>query len=82
MGKELVRLALVAETVLAVWTAYVAYRWFRVSRTEFGPFADLVPFKGAFDVVVVPWLFGLAVIPACWVVLSVADRVSKRHNAK
>ncbi len=81
MRRSLVRLAVVAEAALALWAAFVTYRWLDASRTDFGSFSDLVPFKGAFAVVVAPWLFALAVIPVCWIALAVFERLARGSNS-
>lgn len=80
MRNFIVSLALVAETALIVWTGYVLYRWWRVT-SDLDPnnrFADLVPYYGDFDAIVAPWLAASAIIPACFVVIGVAEWLRHR----
>jgi hypothetical protein len=56
-------LALIGETCLAFWAAYVFYRW-NFNQTPAG-FLNFSPYAGRFETVVTPWLFLLIPIPAC-----------------
>ena len=74
MRLAIVSLALIAETVLVVATAYVFYRWSVANAGPQTPFSDLIPYWGAFARVVAPWIAACVVIPACALVLTVARR--------
>jgi len=62
-------LALLGETCLAIWAAYVFYRW-HFNQTPAG-FLNFSPYAGRFETVVTPWLFLLIPIPASMYVLRI-----------
>jgi len=72
-------LALIVETALVVWTGYVFYKW-SVANAGSEAFTGLLPYRGSFALVVTPWLAASAIIPACLIILPVAERmdISKR----
>lgn len=81
MRTTLVNLALIVETALLVWTAYVFYRWLVANEGPATAFSDLIPYHGIFAVVVVPWLAASAIIPACLVIIAIADRLRQHSNS-
>jgi hypothetical protein len=68
-------LALIGETCLAIWVAYVFYRW-DFNHTPAG-FMNFNPFSGPFETVVMPWLLALIPIPAGLFVLHIFR--TRRH---
>jgi hypothetical protein len=76
---SLINLALIVETALVVWTGYVFYKW-SLANAGSEPFTGLLPYRGSFALVLAPWLIGSLIIPACLIVLAVAESksISKR----
>lgn len=74
MRSRLVTIALIVETGVIVIAAYVFYRWKMAHAGPWNNYQDLVPFSANFEVVVAPWLFGAAFIPACLLVLGLAGK--------
>jgi hypothetical protein len=72
---SLINLALIVETALVVWTGYVFYKW-SLANAGSEPFIGLVPYRGSFALVLAPWLIASAIIPACLIVLAVAESKS------
>jgi hypothetical protein len=62
--------ALMGETCLAMWAAYVFYRWHFNLTSEGMTYWAFDPFMGPFETVVAPWLFALIPIPACLFALN------------
>lgn len=78
MTPRLLALALIAETAVVIRTAYVAYRWNISNEQPWNHFRDLAPYYGDFAVVVAPWVFASLFIPACFIVLAIARRLTTR----